>query len=97
MPAIIGALVAALINALRQYLPGIVGRVLLALGIGFFTHTVAMPALLGIIQSKLFGLPGVLVAYFGALGLDVVCTIVISAAAAKATQRLLLRRIGSST
>lgn len=95
MPAIIGALIAALMGALREYLPTLFGRVMLAFGIGLFTHQVAMPALLGMIQSRLGGLPGVLAAYFGALGIDVCITIVLSAAAAKAAQKVLLSKIGT--
>lgn len=93
MPLILGALVSLLINALRQYLPGLVGRVLLAFGIGLFTHQVAMPAMLGLIQTKVASLPPVLFQYFGALGLDVVCTIWLSAFAAMASQKVLLRKL----
>lgn len=95
MPLIIGALVSALINALRTYLPGIAGRVLLALGIGFATHTLAMPALLGMLQARAAGLPAVLLQYFGALGFDVAITIILSALAARAAQRALLTKLGS--
>lgn len=95
MPLIIGALISALINALRTYLPGIVGRVLLALGIGFATHTLAMPALLGMIQTRVSGLPAVLLQYFGALGIDVAITIILSALAARAAQKALLTKLGT--
>ena len=95
MPLIIGALIAGLMNALRTFLPGIVGRVLLALGIGLATQTLAMPALLGAIQTRVSGLPAVLVAYFGALGFDVAVTIALSAIAAKAAQRVFLAKLGT--
>lgn len=95
MPLIVGAIVAALINALRTYLPGIVGRVLLALGIGFATHTLAMPALLGMLQTRASGLPAILLAYFGAFGIDVAITIILSALAARAAQRALLTKLGA--
>lgn len=93
MPLLIGALVAALMNALRAYLPGIVGRVLLALGIGFVTHTLAMPALLGMIQTRASGMPALLLAYFGACGFDVAITIILSALAARASQKVLLSKL----
>lgn len=93
MPAILGALVTLLIQALRQYLPGIVGRILLALGIGFATHTIAMPALKAFIQSKVAGLPGVLYAYFEATGFGVFTTMVLSAYLAVHAQKAILSKI----
>lgn len=97
MPAIIGALVAALISALRQYLPGIVGRVLLMFGVALVTNEVALPALKSMIQSYMAGLPSVLLAYAGALGIDKAVTLVLSAIIAVRTQRVVLTKIGSST
>lgn len=93
MPLIIGALVSALIGALRQWLPGIVGRLLLAFGIGMVTHKVAMPALLGYIQSRVSGMPAVMVAYFGACGIDVCITLILSALAAVRAQRVILSKV----
>lgn len=93
MPLLIPVIVAALMNALRTYLPGIVGRVLLALGIGFATHTLAMPALIGMVQARASGLPSLLLQYFGALGIDVAITIILSALAANASQRVLLSKL----
>lgn len=95
MPAIIGALVAALLTAARTYLPGIVGRVLLALGIGFATHQVAMPALVSMLSAQVGALPPLLRAYFGALGLDVVATMILSAHAANAVGRAFLTKTTS--
>ncbi|WP_271014170.1 hypothetical protein, partial [Listeria seeligeri] len=66
MPQIIAALVAFLLGALRQYLPGIIGRVLLAFGIGLVTHEVAMPALRAFVESRYGELPAVMKAYWGA-------------------------------
>ena len=94
MKAIIFALVGYLISALREYLPGIVGRILLALGIGLATQAIAMPAMLAFVQSKVDGMPEKIVGYFGALGMDVVCTLLFSALAARAAQRVLLKKIG---
>lgn len=96
MPMIIGALVAALANMLRQFLPGIVGRCLLVLGIGLTTHTVAMPALLALVQSKVSGMPAVFVAYFGALGIDVVVTMLLSTFLAVRAQRVFLSKLSGS-
>lgn len=93
MPAIIGALVAALIGALRAYLPGIIGRVLLMFGIGLATHELAMPALKTMIQTYFAGLPSVLLAYAGALGFDKAVTLILSAALAVRAQRVLLTRL----
>lgn len=94
MPMIIGALISALISALRTYLPGIVGRVLIALGIGFATETIAMPALKGFIQSKLGGLPAVLVAYWDATGIGIMVTMILSAMLANRAQRAFLSKLG---
>lgn len=96
MPAILGALGALIIQLLRQYLPGILGRVLLAFGIGFTAHKLAMPALMSFIQSKVSGMGSVLVAYFGGLGIDVVCTMIISTLIAVRTQKVFLSKIGGS-
>ncbi|PZO65224.1 MAG: hypothetical protein DI635_04105 [Pseudoxanthomonas suwonensis] len=93
MPAILAALGAFLLNLARQYLPGIVGRLMLAIGIGFVAHEVAVPSLLGLIQSQLSGLPTVILAYFGALGLDVCVTIILSAIAGRAAQKVLLTKL----
>jgi len=94
MPAIIGALVAALFSALRTYLPGILGRVLLAFGIGFVTHTVAMPALKSFVMSNMGALPQVLYGYVDATGLGVAVTIILSAWLGNQTQRVVLSKLG---
>ncbi|WP_408953707.1 DUF2523 family protein [Lysobacter sp. Hz 25] len=93
MPVIIGAIVAAILTALRTYLPGIIGRVLLMLGIGVAMKEVAFPALIQIIQTKVMTLPPLFVAYFGALKLDIAITLILSAMAAKATQKAMLAKI----
>lgn len=96
MPAIIAALVAAFFQAARQYLPGIVGRILAAFGIGIFSHTIAMPALMAFIQSRVSGLPAIFLAYFGALGFDVVATMFISAALAVKAQKVFLGKLSGA-
>jgi len=94
MPLIIMALVTALMSALRELLPGLVGRLMLAIGIGFATQKLAMPALMGFVQAKVSGLPGLFVAYFGALRLDVCVTITLSTILATRAQRVFLSKVG---
>ncbi|MEX5404634.1 DUF2523 family protein [Stenotrophomonas sp. WED208] len=95
MPQILAALVALLVSALRQYLPGIIGRVLLAFGIGFVTHEVAMPALKGYVESKFGALPPLFQAYWGATGIGVAVTMILSAWFATRAQAAVLSKIGS--
>lgn len=95
MPQIIAALVALLVSAGRQYLPGIVGRVLLAFGIGFVTHEVAMPALKAFVESKYGALPPIYQAYWGATGFGVAVTMVLSAYLATRAQSAILSKVGS--
>lgn len=94
MPQIIAALIALLLSGLRQYLPGIIGRVLLAFGIGFVTHEIAMPALKGFVESKYGALPAVLKAYWGMTGFGVAVTIILSAWVAGQAQKAILSKVG---
>lgn len=96
MPMIIGALIAALIGALRQYLPGIIGRVLLTFGIALATNEIALPALKSFVQSYMGGLPSVLLAYASALAFDKAVTMILSAAIATRAQRVILSKIGTN-
>ena len=96
MPAIIMALVTALVGAARQYLPGIVGRLLLALGIGLAADQLVLPTLNGMIQSQLSGMPSVVYAYAGALGIDKAATMILSALAARASQKVLLKKLSNT-
>lgn len=95
MPQIIAALVALLFSALRQYLPGIIGRVLLAFGIGFVTHEVAMPALKSFVESKFSAIPPVFQAYWGATGIGVAVTMILSAWLATRAQAAILSKVGT--
>lgn len=95
MPLILGALGALLMQMLRQYLPGILGRVLLAFGIGFVTHKLAMPALKAFIETKVSGLPALVVAYWGATGLSVATTMLLSCWLAVIAQKAFLAKLGS--
>lgn len=92
MPAIIGLAISLLIDLLRKYLPGIVGRILLTLGFTFVTQTVAMPSLLAMIQTRVSGMPSVMLAYFGALRLDVCISLILSAMAANKAQQLIFSK-----
>jgi len=93
MPQIIGALVALLFSAARQYLPGIVGRLLAAFGIGLFTHKVAMPAMKSFISAQLPGLGSIGMAYFEASGTGAAITIILSAIAAALGQKVILSKL----
>ncbi|MEQ7821054.1 hypothetical protein ABQX81_22010 [Xanthomonas hortorum pv. hederae] len=96
MPMIIASLIAALMQALRTYLPGIVGKVLLAFGIGLVANEIAMPALKSFIQSKLGGLGALGVAYWDATGLGIMVTMIISAILAVQSHRVLLKKLSGS-
>lgn len=93
MPLIIGALVSMLIQAARQYLPGIIGRLLMAFGIALTVHEVALPALKAFVQGKLGGLPSVMLAYVDATGFGLAVTMILSAIAAAVTQRVILQKL----
>lgn len=97
MPAILGAFVALLIQGARQYLPGIVGRVLLAFGIGMTVHQVALPALKGWVASKISAAGPIMAIYFEATGIGVMVSMILSAWAAVATQRAFLSKLGSGS
>lgn len=96
LAAIIGALAAALMNALRTYLPGLIGRVLIAFGLTVAVTQVGLPALQAFLQSYFSGLPSAMFAYAGALGLDKAATMIISSAIAVRAQRVALSRISAS-
>lgn len=96
MPQIIGALVALLIGAAREYLPGIIGRLLAAFGIGLFTHKVALPAMKSFISALLPGLGSIGMAYFEASGAGAAITIILSAIAAALGQKVILSKLKGS-
>lgn len=97
MPAIIGALVALLIQGARQYLPGIVGRVLFAFGIGMTMHTIALPALKAFIASKISALTPIMAIYFEATGIGIMFTMILSAIIATVAQRAFLAKLGGGS
>jgi hypothetical protein len=77
---------AALLGGLVQAASSIVGRVLIALGIGYVSYT-GINALLGWTKSQvvsyLVGAPGTVVAIMGLLKIDVAVSIIFSALAAR--------------
>lgn len=96
MPQIIAALVAMLIGAAREYLPGIIGRLLAAFGIGLFTNKVALPAMKSFVNALLPGLGPIGMAYFEASGIGVAITLILSAIAAALGQKVLLSKLKGS-
>lgn len=96
MPAIIGALVAMLLQGLRQWLPGILGRVLVAAGLTLAVNEIGMPALRAFVQSYMGGLPAVILAYAAAIKFDVAITMILSTVVAVRGQRVVLSKIGGS-
>lgn len=96
MPQIIGALVALLFSAAREYLPGIVGRILLAFGIGMVTHKVALPAMKSFVSALLPAMGPIGMAYFEASGAGVAITLILSAYAAAVGQKVLLSKLKGS-
>ena len=68
-------------------------KILVTLGIGAVTTTVALPALLSAVKNHANGLSGTMYQIFGALGFDVAITLILSAVVANATGRILLRAV----
>ena len=93
MLPVLTKLVELFVNAGRQWLPGIFGRVLSAWGVGLTTTKMVIPALLGLVQTKVSALPPTLLAYFGALGLDVCFTLILSAIAGRYIQKAILAKV----
>lgn len=76
-------------DSLRALLPGIVGRVLMALGIGFTTYTVLLPSLLGYMRGFFDALDPAVLDVLGALRIDQAITLVFSAITARWGVRLM--------
>ncbi|QIK81672.1 DUF2523 domain-containing protein [Lysobacter sp. HDW10] len=93
MPAILFAAGALLLDLAKRYLPTLVGRLMLAMGIGLATNNLVLPQLKALVQAQVGGLPGIIVAYFGALGLDKAFTIILSALAANAAAKVFLKKL----
>ncbi|NMM27832.1 MAG: DUF2523 domain-containing protein [Glaciimonas sp.] len=87
--------VPALIGALAGVMGSLIGRAILALGIGFVTYkgiTVAINGMKASVMSAVGGIPGDALSLVGYLGLDRGLTIMFSAVAAS----LAMRAIGGS-
>lgn len=93
MKDIIYAFVAHLINMVRFFAPGIVGKTVTALGVGLYFYNVALPIVIGYAQEHAAGLPALALQYFGALGLDVVVTVWLSVNVAKLANKTWLGRL----
>lgn len=70
-------------NALRGFLPGIVGKVISTLGIGMATYSYILPQVVDFIQTFLNSMPQEAINLLGALRVDIALTIVFSAYATK--------------
>ncbi|GAA0708511.1 DUF2523 domain-containing protein [Dyella marensis] len=95
MPAIIALVGRMLLWLVSTYAGQWVLKILVTLGLTVVTNKVAMPALLSLVQSYANGLPSVAYQTFGALGMDVACSMLLSASVTSATGRLVLRRVSS--
>lgn len=92
VPGLIAALVAALITALRIYLAAMLGRVLLAFGVGLYVYTAAVPDLVAWIAAQFSGLPPFVRESAAASGVDIFITMVLSALGVKLSSRVFLGR-----
>lgn len=87
LPALIGALVAAV--------GSIVGRAIIAAGVGFVTYTgigIALASMKNFVMSSLTGIPGDAAGILGYLGFDRAVMIIFSAV----TASMALRAVGNS-
>ncbi|PJK12474.1 hypothetical protein CO613_11430 [Lysobacteraceae bacterium NML07-0707] len=91
LSALLGALITALLGAAKKYLPTLVGKVLLAFGITIATSEIVLPSLIAFVQSHMSGMPRLVFAYVGALGIDKVVTMILSALAANKVGSLALK------
>jgi hypothetical protein len=80
-------------NALRNLLPGIVGRVMIALGVGVTSYTFLLPEILSWIQGYFSSLDSSALALLGALNVDNAFNLIISAINAKFSMRLTAIRL----
>lgn len=80
--------IGAFFNSLRGLLPGIVGRVMLALGVGVSSYQFLMPEILTWIQGYFNALGPDALAMLGALNVDKAFNLIISAIAVKFSMKL---------
>jgi hypothetical protein len=82
-----------IVVALAASMSGLIGRVLLAMGIGYATYEFAMPAFVNMIRGQLSGLPGTMIAVLAAAKVDVAITILFSAISARMASRIIFRKV----
>jgi len=85
-------LVGTLWNVARDVLPGLVGRVMLALGLSYVANSVGLPALKAFLQSHMSGVPADVVQLLGALQFDKAIVLIVSAGVAMQANRLVLSK-----
>ena len=93
MAAIVALFGRMIVWVMTTYLGQWVLRVLLTLGISFATVKVSLPLLMGFVQNYVGGLPADLYQYFGAVGGDVVVTMIMSAFMARSIASVGLRAV----
>jgi hypothetical protein len=99
MPLPIGAGTAAIVALfgrlmvwlMATYLGQWVLRIMITLGISFATVKISLPLLMSFVQNYVGGLPADLYQYFGAVGGDVVVTMIMSALMARGIGSVALR------
>lgn len=95
MPALIALVGRMLLWLVSTYAGQWVLKILVSLGLTVVTNKVAMPALLSLVQGYASALPAAAFQTFGALGLDVACSMILSATVTSVTGRMVLRRLAS--
>lgn len=82
-----------IVAALAANMSGLIGRVLMAMGIGYATYNFAMPEFLAMAQSAMGSLPANAIAIMAAIKADVAITIIFSAIAARMASRIIFRKV----
>jgi hypothetical protein len=80
-----------IVGAITLAVSSLIGRLLLAAGVGLTVYNLGAPELLNFIQSNLMGAPQWFRDVAGLMGLDVAITIIFSAVAVKVVTQLVPR------
>lgn len=96
MPAIVAWIIGGFWNLARKVLPGIVGRIMLALGLTVVTTTLVLPDVLAFVQSKLGGVGADVINALAFFNIDKVVTMMISAGVARTVSSAALGTRGSA-
>lgn len=83
-----------IVAALAASMSGLIGRIFVAMGIGYGTYNFVMPSFVNMIQGQLSGLPGTILQVIAAAKVDVAVTIIFSAIAVRMASRVFFRRAG---